>query len=164
MTPSSDRPDMPAGYGVEPGQTDRLLPWSWAVERLAAARSYWVASTRPDGRPHVMPVWGIWLDDAFHFGTGQTSRKGRNIAANPRVAVHLESGDEVVILEGSLLPMNLADRDLVVHFTAAYAAKYGVTPEPNNPGDIYYTLSPRVALAWREQDFTTSATRWTFDR
>ena len=163
MIPIGGRPAIPAGYGVERGRTGQLLPWSWATERLAAAHNYWVASTRPDGRPHVMPVWGIWMDNGFYFGTGRGSRKGRNVAANPQVAVHLESGDEVVILEGSLLPMDLADAGLVARFIATYAGKYGITPQVDSAGDIYYTLSPQVALGWRERDFTSSATRWKFE-
>ncbi len=61
--PRADRPHMP-GYGlVDAGGGKGLLPWSWAVEFLSKGRNYWVATTRPDGRPHVMPVWGIWMDE-----------------------------------------------------------------------------------------------------
>jgi hypothetical protein len=36
--------------------------------------THWLATVRPDGRPHVMPVWAIWVDDAFYFVTGTTTR------------------------------------------------------------------------------------------
>ena len=46
-----------SGYGVEEG--GELLPWAWALERLTRSHDYWVATSRPDGRPHVMPVWAV---------------------------------------------------------------------------------------------------------
>jgi hypothetical protein len=65
--PQVSRPYMP-GYGIA-GQTEGsgLLHWSWAAERLTAARNYWVATAWPDGRPHVMPVWGMWDDSTLWF-------------------------------------------------------------------------------------------------
>jgi nitroimidazol reductase NimA-like FMN-containing flavoprotein (pyridoxamine 5'-phosphate oxidase superfamily) len=78
------------------------LPWGWAEERLASSRNYWIATARAGGSPHAMPVWGVWIDDAVVFGTSARSRKGRNLTRDPRVVVHLESGDEVVVLEGEV--------------------------------------------------------------
>ncbi len=63
-------------------------------------RNYWVCTTRADGRPHAMPVWGLWLDDAVLFSTDPESVKARNLAARPDVVVHLESGDDVVVVDG----------------------------------------------------------------
>ena len=82
------RPRMPTTYGIAT-QSGGTLPWSWAEEQLRAARNYWVCSTRPDGRPHAMPVWGLWLDGAVLFSTDPSSRKGRNLTANPAAVVHL---------------------------------------------------------------------------
>ena len=93
------RPSMPDGYGV-PDTDEGLLDWSWAVERLESALNYWFATTRPDGRPHAMPAWAVWLDGGLYFEGSPLTRRARNLAANPAVVVHLESGDEVVILEG----------------------------------------------------------------
>ena len=63
-------PHMP-GYGVLPAEEGRgLLPFEWASERLVRSRSYWVSTVRPDGRPHLMPVWGVFVDDVFTFSTG----------------------------------------------------------------------------------------------
>ena len=90
---------MPQGYGV-PETEEGLLPWSWATARLEAALNYWFATTRPDGRPHAMPAWAVWLDDSLYFEGSPATRRARNLAENPQVSVHLESGDEVVILEG----------------------------------------------------------------
>jgi len=66
------------GYGV-PADPDGMLPWSFAEQRLESAHDYWLATVWPDGRPHVMPVWGAWFDGRLWFSTDQTSRKARNL-------------------------------------------------------------------------------------
>jgi Pyridoxamine 5'-phosphate oxidase len=87
----------PVLYGA-PAPPGDLLPWSWAEQQLVTARHYWIATTRPDGRPHCRPVWGVWLPDGFWFSTGSLAR--HNLLTNPQITVHLESGDQVVIVEG----------------------------------------------------------------
>src|SRR3982074_838718 len=99
--PIASRPDMP-GYGVlEADQGSGLLPWSGARERLERSHDYWVATTRPDGRPHVMPVWGIFVDDVLWFSSSRGSRKARNLAANPRCAITTDNAYEPVVIEGT---------------------------------------------------------------
>jgi hypothetical protein len=138
-----------------------LLPWAWVDERLASAHNYWVASTRPDGRPHCCPVWAIWLDGAVYFSTARESRKGRNLASNPHAAVHLDSGDEAVILEGRVEEVaNGAPLDRIV---APYTEKYGMPPPLEDLRNVVYGLRPSLVLAWREGDFPHSATRWRFE-
>lgn len=157
--PKPERPGLVADYGI--ARTAKgLLPWSWAVERLAAARNYWIATTRPDGRPHVAPVWGVWLDDAYYFSTAKRAVKALNLAANPALIVHLESGDEVVILEGMGRP--LTDSAQIERFDDAYAAKYGgIRPGRDMSGSsLIVILRAQVAYGWRESDFNKSATRW----
>ena len=63
--PRASRPDIP-DYGI-PDTPEGLLPWSWARERLEQALTYWIATVRPEGRPHVMPSWGAWVGDRFYF-------------------------------------------------------------------------------------------------
>jgi pyridoxine/pyridoxamine 5'-phosphate oxidase len=145
------RPSFAPGYGIAPDE-DGLLDWAWAAERLAAARNYWVVTASADGAPHAAPVWGLWQDGAFVFGTDPSSRKGRNIAANPRVVVHLESGDEVVSLEGEVEYVVARDELLDV-----YEAKYAVRPA-GGPG--WCSVRPTRAFAWREEDYPRSATRF----
>ncbi len=89
--PSPDRPELPESYGV-PESGDRMLSWEHVSRRMREARDYWLASVRPDGRPHTVPVWGVWLDDTIHFGRGREKRKARNLAANPGAVLHAESG------------------------------------------------------------------------
>lgn len=85
---------LPVLYGA-PAPPGDLLPWSWAEQQLVTARTYWIATTRPDGRPHCRPVWGVWLPDGFWFSTGSLAR--HKVAANPQISMHLERGDQVVI-------------------------------------------------------------------
>ncbi len=108
-----------------------------------------------------MPVWGLWLEEAFYFSTDTASRKGRNLAANSYAAVHLESGDDVVILEGRV--EEVADEALLNRFADAYDVKYDIRPDVSSAAARVYRLPPKVAFAWREKDFPTSATRWSFD-
>jgi nitroimidazol reductase NimA-like FMN-containing flavoprotein (pyridoxamine 5'-phosphate oxidase superfamily) len=77
-----------------------LLPWKWAEGRLKKSRQYWIATTRPDGRPHVMVIWAVWLDGFLYFCTGSTSQKARNLTANPHCTLSTEDAAEAVILEG----------------------------------------------------------------
>ncbi len=160
----ADRPGMPKDYGL-PANREGLLPWSYATERLERSRNYWICTTRPDGRPHAMPVWGVWVDDTLYFGTGPTSVKGRNLTANPAVVVHLESGDEAVILEGEAVPVVKPDRAAFKRMADAYEKKYGgFRPEYPEEAGGTFTVRPRVAFGWLEQDFVRSTTRWHFDR
>ena len=66
--PKASRPVMPKGYGIRKGNTG-LFAWSHVEGRMSAARNYWVCTTTPDGRPHAMPVWGVWIERTLCFGT-----------------------------------------------------------------------------------------------
>lgn len=103
-TPAVGIPHMPKLYGIKPRK--KYLPWGHADQRLARSRNYWICTVRPDGRPHSIPVWGFWLDGALYFGTGRATRKARNLAANPHLSIHLESGDDVIILEGTAVEIS----------------------------------------------------------
>src|SRR5207253_11113816 len=83
LQPVARRPAFP-GYGIEESPDGRL-DWDWALEKLTASHNYWIATTRADGRPHSMPVWGVVVDGTLVFSTGSTSVKGRNLARSPEV-------------------------------------------------------------------------------
>jgi hypothetical protein len=98
----------------------------------------------------------------LYFGSEPRARKARNLAENPNVAVHLESGDEVVILEGAAEVVTDPDPALAERVAAASVAKYGV-----GSSDIEgsFAVRPRVVLAWRSgSSFPATATRWRFER
>ena len=107
-----------------------------------------------------MPVWGLWLDGAVWFSTDPTSLKGRNLEARPDVVIHLESGDEVCVLEGTA--ERVRDAGPLRHFDDVYLEKYDVRPSAMGDAAGVYRLRPAVALAWSEADFATSATRFAF--
>lgn len=159
--PTPGRVRTTAAYGLDAAPADgAALPWATVTRWLVDARNYWVASTRSDGRPHVMPVWGVWLDDALWFSTDPASVKARNFAARPDVVVHLESGDEVCVMEGRVRRVT-AD-DLPATFASAYLDKYATPVEPDNPDHGLFVVEPQVALTWTEAEFTTTPTRWTW--
>jgi hypothetical protein len=159
--PHADRPDLPEGYlGAAP------LPWAWAEEQLIDSRSYWVTTIGPAGRPHVRPVWGVWLEDTVQFSTG--ARHAANIARDPRVTVNLESADACVIVEGTARASH--DESLRRAFIAEYEPKYE-WPMTMDFVDVVYVVTPRTVLGWIAGDiaaqatlFQATATRWRFDK
>jgi hypothetical protein len=160
IEPTRSRPLMPDGYGV-PEHDEGLLDWSWAVERLKTAKSYWFHTTRPDGRPHAMPAWAAWTDGALYFDGSPETRRARNLAQNPSIVIHLESGDEVVIVEGKAVYVGKPDPGIAERLAAALGAKYGPTyvpaPDTWDEGGLWM-LRPAAAFAWTE--FPKNVTRW----
>ena len=161
-TARSERPDFLPGYGLETKPHDTTtFTWADAEEHLNRSRNYWIASVRSSGRPHAMPVWGVWLDGALLFSTDADSVKGRNLLERPEIVAHLESGDDVVILEGRAEV--LRDRAALERFVDAYDAKYSIRVDVDNPSFTVFALRPSRALAWVEKDFPGTATRWRLD-
>jgi hypothetical protein len=84
--PHASRPDIPE-YGILPADQGRgLLPWSWAQERLETSRNYWISTTRPDGRPHTTPIWGVWWENCFYFSAGNLTREYSGSATRWRIS------------------------------------------------------------------------------
>jgi nitroimidazol reductase NimA-like FMN-containing flavoprotein (pyridoxamine 5'-phosphate oxidase superfamily) len=160
--PKASRPYMP-GYGILEADSGKgLLPWSWATERLAQARNYWLATTRPDGNPHAMPVWGVWLDDAFYFSTGAQSRKARNLAENPRCAIGCELGEDQIVLEG--IARLMTDSVLRDTFSKVYSQKYEWDMEGFDEPIFAVQPTSVFGLSTAPGAFVESATRWVFDQ
>jgi general stress protein 26 len=150
---------MPKGYGVPKG-TKGMLAWAEVEKKIAVAHNYWVCTTCPDGRPHTVPVWAVWVDGTIYFGTDRSSRKARNILANPAMVIHLELQKEAVILEG--VAEEVMDRPMMPPIDEAYARKYKMRLS-DAPGEMFLVrLRPRVVLAWTEKEFASSPTRWEF--
>ena len=163
--PRSDRPVFPDGYGL-PASTDGLLSWADVEPRLVAATAYWLASTRPDGRPHVVPRWGVWVGGRFWYDGAPTTRHAVNLTTNPHCALHLEDGTQVVIVEGTSAPARADADDLGARLSAAYT-KYrdlGYSPAADawagEEGGGLRVLTPQRALAWFS--FPSDATRFSF--
>ena len=156
LEPSRRRPDFGPDYGIQE-DPHGMLDWAWADERLARSRNYWIVTADEDGRPRSVPVWGIWLDDAVVFGTNPRSRKGSNLARDSRVLIHLDSGDEVVIVEGTVEPVTPTEA-----VAETFHAKYDWRPDLTDETQGWFRLRPRLAQAWLETDYTATATRFDF--
>ena len=153
-----------SGYGlVGPDEGTGLLPWSWAEELLVASRNYWLTSLWPDGRPHLMPVWGLWHDGSFWFSSSKQSRKSHNLIADPRCTVATEDAANPVVVEGIAELVTAAEE--LVRMLAFENTKYGtdysielLDPDVNS----VFRVRPRWAFGLRQDDFTGSPTRWIF--
>jgi len=137
-------PQVPPLYGMK--SPHKFLPFTHAEDRLTKSRNYWICTTRPDGRPHSIPVWGFWLEGALYFGTARSTRKARNLAHNPAISVHLESGDDVVILEGIAQEVNISDKSTVKKLDAVSRAKYKM-PLMVVSEAVFFRVRPRFVLA-----------------
>lgn len=161
--PQASRPYIP-GYGI-PETREGMLPWSYVQERMREAQNYWISTSNTKGRPHATPVWGVWRDDVFYFDGGPDTRRGRDMAVNPFISVHLEDGSRVVILEGAVRELTRPPLDLREELAKEYARKYsGMGYEPTaetweNGG--LYAFQPTLVLAWTQ--FPKDTTRWQFD-
>jgi hypothetical protein len=166
--PIVERPAM-ANYGV-PAGVEGALAWAWAKERLVASRNYWVVTANAEGRPHAMPVWGLWLpEDVFWFGCDDAARKARNLRVNPQMVVAADSTVEVVSVEGRARPAVEADVERAI---VLYAAKYG--PELGDDVDVAaflrshgsFVMEPERAFGMieRPDEFAERATRWRWVR
>jgi nitroimidazol reductase NimA-like FMN-containing flavoprotein (pyridoxamine 5'-phosphate oxidase superfamily) len=158
MSPRAELLRLPDGYGT-PSTT---LDWAEVRARLEEARAYWVATCRPDGRPHVVPVDGLWFDDVFYYGGGPDAVHVRSARANPEVVMHLADPHRSVIVEGRVRPAApgaALARRLLAASNAKYP-EYGTSSDPAAYDDAL-ALHPRRVLAW--SSYPRDATRFLFD-
>jgi hypothetical protein len=136
----------------EPRRVRGHLPWDATELRLRVGRSLILSTTRPDGRPHAMPVWFCWFDQYLYFITARATQKARNLADQPWVVAHAGDGDDVLMVEG---PTRLIDDQVELdRADAAYRMKY-VDPVSgarasifDNPADELYRLDPWRVVTW----------------
>jgi hypothetical protein len=164
INPEPSRPTMPDGYGL-PETTDGLLSWDEVERRLVASKNYWLATVRPDGTPHSVPRWGVWVDGRFYYDGAPTTRHVRNVEKNPACTLTLESGTEVVIVEGVSTATSADPAGLGARLAAAfekYAPEYAPTADSwaGESGGGLRVITPRRALAWFA--FPTDCTRFVF--
>ncbi|MEJ7748565.1 MAG: pyridoxamine 5'-phosphate oxidase family protein [Candidatus Limnocylindrales bacterium] len=158
-TPHADRPHVP-GYGV-PESREGLLDWSWADERLARAMIYRLATADAAGAPHLVPIWGSWVDGRWYVEGGPT-RWQRNLRVNPQIAVNVEFGDEVVIVEGPAREIVAPEAELAEQILTGYAKyrpAYEADPVNWSAGGLW-ELRPIKAFAWSV--FPADMTRFRF--
>ena len=154
-------------YGVD-DPSWAPLPWSWAAERLKANRNFWVVTVSAEGRPHALPVWGVWDDDEgrFAFSCAPRARKARNLAANPRTVVMIDDTVECLSMEGWAAPIHEDDRQ--APWIERYLAKYQPISRDISADFLRQNLivefrpERAFAIIEREEEFSTRATRWVF--
>jgi nitroimidazol reductase NimA-like FMN-containing flavoprotein (pyridoxamine 5'-phosphate oxidase superfamily) len=147
-------------------------PWAEAQSRLERAQFYWLATARPDGLPHVMPVLAVWLDGALHFVSGPTSRKGKNLARDRHCVITADADDLHLIVEGEAAKVR--DEARLRRVADEYASKYGwkVTVRDGAfyadgaptagppPYEVYEVVPTTVFSLCTDESF--GATRWRF--
>ena len=163
-TPSAGAAHFPDEYGQTPQTRAHLLDWAAVSARIAAARNYWLATIGADGRPHLRPVDGVYVDGALCFGGSPRTRWVRNLQERPEVSASLPDDDHAVILEG--LAELITDPDLPVSIALAPAnrAKYPQYFDGDAPSEFrpFWCVRPRRVFAWSLTDFPAAATRFDF--
>jgi Pyridoxamine 5'-phosphate oxidase len=160
--PTADRPAIPREYGVARGP-EGMLSWASVEAQLAAAKLFWIATTTAGGRPRVRPVDGTWFEGAIYVGGSPETAWVRDLLANPRVSVHLDSTDGVVIVEGDAasggggISGDAAERlaDLL-----GERFPYGRPKAADLAVQGSIAIRPRTVVAWR--DFAKDPTRFRF--
>jgi len=157
-----ERPYMP-GYGTLPASAGTgLLTWAWAQERLAGSHDYWLATASPDGGPHLMPVWAVWLDGGLWFSSSNASRKARNLRADGRCSLATDNAAQPVVMAG--VAQAVTDPARLRLMLDAENAKYGTdyAIDMLDPADnTCFLVRPTWVFGLDTDDFTGSPTRWT---
>ena len=147
--PKITRPLFPEGYVDKP---KKYLSWDQVARKLTDAISYWICSVRPNGRPHAVPKWAVFVEDKIYYDGSPETRHAKNISKNPYVSLHLESGSDVVIVEGSAEEVQNPKRELAEKIANSYSDKYselGYSPQPDqwDDGGLYEMRIEKV-IAW----------------
>ena len=157
MTPTVELLDLPAVYGTP----KKPLGWAAVRRELEQATAYWLATVRADGRPHVVPLDGLWVDDVWFYGGSERSVHRRTALAHPAATMHLADPMRAVVVEGEVRLTSprpeLAGR-LAEHANEKYA-HYGLRNDASAYAEVL-ALYPRRVLAWTA--FPKDATRFVF--
>ena len=155
-------------YGAAP------IPWARALAQLeaGAATRYWLATTRPDGRPHLAGVGALWVEGRLYFVSGAGTRKSRNLATNPNCSVSIALPDLDLVIEGTATRVTdeatlarIAARDAAAGWPAtvsdgALTAPYSAPSAGPPPWDLY-VVTPVTAFGVATAE-PNGATRWRF--
>jgi len=158
--------------------------WDVVLDRLqhpAPGQNHWLATVRPDGSPHLMPIIAFWIEGAFHFLAGESTRKGRNLAADERCVIgtgNLTMPSMDLIMEGRA--RRVTDDETVQRLAAEFGGQgwpleargsdvYGPHgPTAGPPPYAIYRLEPTTVFGLPgmhgmfDDDRHHEATRWTF--
>lgn len=145
--------------------TNGFIPWSAVDVAMRAARTIWLATTRPDGRPHAVPMWFVWRSDAIYMMSRREMQKAVNVRHQPWVVLHLASGDDAIIVEGSAVCVG--DAAELHALDRVWAAKYvdpgsGVRDTVRVDGVDVWRVAPTHVMAWAYGDIG-NRTDWRVD-
>jgi hypothetical protein len=145
--PTVEQLPLPSVYG----NPKKRLDWATVRKELEDAPTYWVATTRPDGRPHVVPRDGIWVDDTWYYGGSPETVHNRNVRKNPSVVMHVGDGIKAIIVEGEVAKAS-PSREIAQHLSDVNNEKYAhygmnTTADTYTSGD-YLALRAHRVLAW----------------
>jgi Pyridoxamine 5'-phosphate oxidase len=156
VTPIAEQLPLPSSYG----SPNQLLDWTSVEQRLIDSLHYWLATVRRDGRPHVVPVDGMWLDGGCHFGGDPATVHIRNLRSDGRATLNLEDGESAVIVEGTA-EWTMPSQSVAQRLAAAARAKYGYSDSAASYQAGVWRLQPVKVLAWTQ--LYLDATRFRFD-
>jgi len=145
-----------------------MVPWSRVRDLLETNLGYWLATTDPDGRPHLVQQWGAWVEDRWWFEGSPQTRWARNLSRDPRAVMSLERGSEIVIVYGTVRLGAPTSEAVAQRIARSYVAKYGrefgyrPTAEAIQERGMN-SLTPSKALSWDVKRFSRSPTRFRFD-
>ncbi|WP_165368020.1 pyridoxamine 5'-phosphate oxidase family protein [Phytoactinopolyspora endophytica] len=164
----------PRGRGTEvDGGVETTLDWAKVTERLSRGGRYWLATVRPDGSPHVMPVFAVWSASAMYVVSKDSARKSRNLDSDGRCVITTEASDAHLILEGEA--RRVRDHETLERVSGAFETAYGwpttVSGEeldapygaPTSGGPPYrvYEITPKKGFGFPAEG-TFMPTRWRF--
>jgi hypothetical protein len=162
QTPKISRPKLPKGYADTPAS---YVDWEWVAEQMTVSKNYWLSSVRPNGKPHVVPRWGVFIDNKFYYDGSPETRHAQNIMKNPHVSLHLESGNQVVMMEGISKTAEKPTPEFAIQLAETISSKYsddGYSPKPDqwDEGGLY-VFTPRQCIAWTV--FYENPTKFVFE-
>lgn len=165
--PVASRAIFPSEYGQRGGAEDELMPWSYVEEKLQKALNYWLSTVSAEGRPHVRPVDGVWVQGALCFGGSPEARWVRNLERGSPVTLNLGSEEEAIILEGAAELITDATHPLGTVSAVASKEKYpqyytGEAADAEPEFQPFWCFRPARAYYWALKGFPNRATRWTF--
>ena len=153
-----------------------VTPWAETRQRLIDGGTYWLATVRPDGSPHVVPIGAVWMDDALYFTTGQGTQKEKNLAHDPRCVLTLSSRGYDLVVEGTAA--KIRDEGKLQRLAAIYSSPPNGWPATVRDGKLdapfsapttgpapyeVYEVTPTIAFALGTTEETVNGcTRYRF--
>lgn len=121
------------------------VPSEELAAKLENQQNIWFSSVRPDGRPHLAPVWFVWHEGKIYIGTDPKSVKSSNIRQNDRVALALEDGTHPLICEGIARPLATPWPEALL---AAFFKKYEWDLNKETQYNLVLEITPEKWLSW----------------